>query len=126
MVSRLRHLPGAQGCGISYKAPFAANGFAFSYEVAGRPPLEPGTEPSAQVRPATPGFFPALGVRLLRGRLFDEGDRAGRSQGLVVSEEFVRRTFPGEDPLGKTVQLGLGITDGAGGRLTARREVGRI
>ena len=60
MVARLRQLPGAQDVGVTYKEPFTTTGFAFSYEVAGRPPLEPGTEPSAQARPATPGFFPAL------------------------------------------------------------------
>ena len=123
MVARLKQLPGAQEVGITYKEPFTASGFAFSYEVAGRPPLEPGTEPTAQVRPATPGFFPALGIRLLRGRLFDDGDRAGQRKVLVVSEEFVRRTFPGEDPLGKTINLGWGLTDDAGESFTAGGEI---
>ena len=77
----------------------------------------------AQVRPATPGFFPALGIRLLRGRLFDDGDRAGQRKVLVVSEEFVRRTFPGEDPLGKTINLGWGLTDDAGESFTAGGEI---
>ncbi|MFL5454753.1 MAG: ABC transporter permease, partial [Myxococcales bacterium] len=123
MTERLRRIPGATEVGITYKEPFTQSGYGFSYEVAGRPPAEPGMEPSAQVRPATPGFFRVLGLRLLRGRLFDEGDRAGRQQVLVVSEEFVRREFPGEDPLGKRVKLGWGIADDAGESFEAGGEI---
>jgi putative ABC transport system permease protein len=123
MTERLRRVPGALEVGVTYKEPFTASGFGFSYEVAGRAPAEPGHEPTAQVRPATPGFFPALGIRLLRGRLYDENDRSGRPRVMVVSEEFVRRTFPGEDPLGKRIELGWGRADEEGGSFQAGGEI---
>jgi len=114
LIERLRRLPGAQDVGVTYMEPFTKTGFRFSYEVAGRPPAEPGNKPSAEVRPSTPGFFRAAGVRLLRGRFYDENDSWGRPRVVVVSEEFVRRTFPGEDPIGKRIDLGWDGTDDEG------------
>jgi putative ABC transport system permease protein len=55
------------------------------------------------LREISPGYFPALGVRMLRGRNFNEGDGAGSPPVVIVSDELARRYWPGEDPLGKRV-----------------------
>ncbi|MBA3554399.1 MAG: FtsX-like permease family protein [Gemmatimonadales bacterium] len=47
-----------------------------------------------------------MGIRLLRGRVFTPGDRAGAQPVVVVSEAFARQTWPGQDPLGGRIRLG--------------------
>jgi len=54
----------------------------------------------------TPEYFDALGVRLLSGRRFTEGDRLGTSLVAVVNEELARRYWPGQSPIGVCVKVG--------------------
>ncbi len=53
-----------------------------------------------------PDFFPAMGIRLVRGRLLADTDRDTLAPVAVVNETFVRRVFPNEDPIGKRVKIG--------------------
>ena len=66
----------------------------------------PGRTGLAEYRVASEGYFAALGVPLLRGRLFGPSDGPGAEHVAVVSRSFVERKWPGEDPLGKLVQFG--------------------
>ena len=50
---------------------------------------------------STPGYFAAMGIRLLRGRLFDARDDANRPQVAIINESLARRFFPDVDPIGK-------------------------
>jgi putative ABC transport system permease protein len=73
-----------------------------------------------QVRVATPDYFSAIGIPLRRGRAFTEDDRAGTPRVVVITEAAAREFFPGEDPIGKTIQLGWGRGPGkptAGGEV---------
>jgi hypothetical protein len=54
----------------------------------------------------TPGYFSALRMRLVRGRLLDARDRQDAENVAVINETAVREIFPGEDPLGRRVSLG--------------------
>ncbi len=63
-------------------------------------------EPSAQLRVASRGYFSTLGIPLRRGRLFDETDRRGAPQAVLVSESAARKFFPAGDALGKRVRFG--------------------
>jgi putative ABC transport system permease protein len=53
---------------------------------------------------ATPRMFPALGIRLTRGRLFADSDVAGRPLVAIVNETTAHRYWPGDDPIGKTIR----------------------
>jgi hypothetical protein len=56
---------------------------------------------SAAIRYVTPGFFRAMSTPLKRGRDIDSGDTRDRPFVAVVSESFVRRYFPDQDPIGR-------------------------
>jgi predicted permease len=56
---------------------------------------------------ATPGFFSTLGVEVRRGRIFDDDDRVGSREVVVISEELARKAFPGREPVGRTIGYGL-------------------
>ena len=59
-----------------------------------------------EFRVASPGYFDAMGMRLVRGRLFDQSDGPGTPQVALVSESLARQYWPNEDPLGKGIQYG--------------------
>ncbi len=50
-------------------------------------------------------YFETIGIPLIRGRDFNEKDDAGASARVIVNEEFARRFWPGDDPLGKTFRI---------------------
>jgi putative ABC transport system permease protein len=51
----------------------------------------------------TPGYFKALGLRLIAGRFLDERDRAGSPHVVVVNESFVKRYSPNQNAIGKRI-----------------------
>jgi predicted permease len=59
-----------------------------------------------EVRVVTSGYFEAMGIPLKRGRALTDGDGEGAPQAVMLTEAAVRRYFPGEDPLGKRIDLG--------------------
>ena len=55
---------------------------------------------------ATPRYFRALGIPLVKGRLFDDRDQPDRPHVALVSESLARSRWPGEDPIGRTIEFG--------------------
>lgn len=55
---------------------------------------------------ATDGFFAALAIPLIRGRIFDERDGANAAHVAVISESLARERWPNQDPLGHTIEFG--------------------
>jgi putative ABC transport system permease protein len=55
---------------------------------------------------ASEGYFKALGIPLFRGRLFNRGDTATSPQVAIISQSLARATWPGKDPLGRTIEFG--------------------
>jgi putative ABC transport system permease protein len=53
----------------------------------------------------TPGFFETLGIRLQRGRFFNEHDVKGSSPVVIINESVARRFFPGQDPIGRLLKF---------------------
>jgi len=54
-----------------------------------------------------PGYLNAMGVRLDRGRFFTANDNEQSSPVIVVDENFARKYFPGEDPIGKRIHIAI-------------------
>jgi putative ABC transport system permease protein len=78
-----------------------------------RPEVPKGTEPPIGVLRVSPNYFTTMKIPLLRGRLFTTADRGNAPKTVVISETAAQRYFPGEDPIGKRIGLGLnGFTQG--------------
>jgi putative ABC transport system permease protein len=73
--------------------------------VIGRPPARPGEFLQAGWRSVTPGYFAALGIRLKRGRLLNESDLDQGPPVIVITDTMARRVWPGEDPIGRQIQI---------------------
>ncbi len=102
--ARVARLPGVETVGATNVMPFGEWSTAIQYRRADRP--ETSDLLQANWRTVTPAFFHAMGVRLLRGRFFDERDTAAAPDVVVIADLLARRTWPGENPLGKQVVWG--------------------
>lgn len=60
----------------------------------------------AEFRVATAGYFRAMDIPLVRGRLFDERDGPAAPHVAVISETLARKVWPGEDPIGVRIEFG--------------------
>jgi predicted permease len=102
---RLSREPGLVRVAISNGVPTPGGGTPFSIE--GKTYQNDGEHPQARLLSATPSYFDVLGVKILRGRAFATGDTADSLRVVVVGEDFAQKYFPGADPLGRRIQLGL-------------------
>jgi putative ABC transport system permease protein len=114
LMGRLRALPGVSAAGAVFGLPLSGFRFGMSaYELDGRRlPSGEDDRLSTQVRIATPGYFRALGLGVLSGRVFSDADRAGAPPVVVVNEAAARLLWPGQDPIGH--HLTIGSTMGLG------------
>jgi predicted permease len=67
---------------------------------------QPARRGTADFCAASPAYFQALGIPLRRGRLFDDRDGFEAPHVALVNESLARVRWPGQDPLGQTVQFG--------------------
>jgi putative ABC transport system permease protein len=102
-LAKIEALPGVQAAAGTFRVPIA--GFAtVIFGVQGQP-VPNGQAPVADYRAITPGYFRAMGIRLLKGREFTERDKADAADAVIVNDELARRFWPGEDPIGKRLQV---------------------
>lgn len=104
--ARLQALPGVAAAGATTLVPVGGGISRFGFEIEGRPDASGANRPNATGSLVTPGYFRAIGMRLLRGREFDARDRAGSLPVAVVGETFAKTFWPGEDAIGKRFHLG--------------------
>jgi putative ABC transport system permease protein len=86
--------------------PMSGSGGLYGFDIENREPPPDGFVQDASGVSVTPDFFQTLGVPLRSGRLPDARDIVGSPEVMVVNEAFVRRYFPGEEPLGRRITLG--------------------
>jgi putative ABC transport system permease protein len=91
-----------QSVAVGMQHPLAP-GWTSSFIIDGREHPPAGQEPEASVRPVMPGYFKAVGARLLRGREILESDGQGAPGVVVINEAFARLHFPNEDPIGHRI-----------------------
>ncbi len=103
LVERVRALPGVVAAATGVNVPFDDNEWDSNIHITGTPPDQPGEEPSAEFNYISPDYFRVMGMPILRGRGIERADVAGREKVAVVDESFVRRFFPGRDPIGQHV-----------------------
>jgi putative ABC transport system permease protein len=116
LLGRVRSLPGVSEAAGVFGLPFSGFGYTISVErLDGGPAYDrPGEEKSVQVRVVTPDYFRTLGIRLVSGRSFAGGDRAGVAPVVIVDRSAARLLWPGQDPLGHTLELGTSLRQGPG------------
>jgi len=106
LLQRLRIMPGVRAVALGSMLPGAGAGEDDAFTIPEHPPIAPGTVlPDALFRTADPGYFSALQIPLLQGRVFISGDRVGRPKTVIIDRLLAQQYFPGENPLGKHLHI---------------------
>ncbi len=106
VVERVGALPGVQAAGGVLSLPINAgiNGDLI-FVIEGRP-LVPGEETHGGYQLATPGYFPALGIPVIRGRAFTTADDSDAPRVAVINQAMADLYWSHDDPIGKRVTWG--------------------
>jgi putative ABC transport system permease protein len=105
MVNAVSNLPGVTAAGATSALPMSPVGLDFDlpFQILGQPPLEQGDRPRAEYRSVTAGYFEAMGIPLVRGRLLDDFDREQNRPVMVINQTMERLYFAGEEALGQAL-----------------------
>jgi putative ABC transport system permease protein len=124
LLEKLRNLPGVEATAAATGLPLGNNGWQTGFVVDGRPRPPRDQTPLMEACLVTPDYFRAMNIPLKRGRYFTEQDNrswlAGQDlskleeverdvagmNAIVIDEEFARRYWPNEDPVGKRIAMG--------------------
>jgi putative ABC transport system permease protein len=106
LVERARSLPGVRSAGAASFLPVSGGGSIIHFNIVGKPPKTPHDFIAAGYRAVTPKYFETLGMPLEQGRLFTTADNDKAPAVVVINATMARTFFPGENPLGKRLQLG--------------------
>ena len=124
---RLTSVPGVERVAFGSSVPWrdAGNfGDGFQFSVEGRTRENGQDDPRARFRSVSPGFFAALGMPIVAGRDFNEGDRLGAERVVIISAGLAQQLFPGQDPLNRHLMWTDGVMKFIGITTDARRVVG--
>lgn len=107
VLERARQTAGIEHAGAVLMRPLEIElGWDWTHTVEGQGPSEQEKNPMANLISATPGYLEAMGVPLIRGRLFNADDKKDSPQVMVVSRSFAQRYWRTDDVIGKRVKAG--------------------
>lgn len=105
-TTQLRLLPGVRNAAAIGCLPIDGTCWGSVFLIEGRPIPERSKLPTSQWNVATENYFETMGIRLLRGRTFQESDTDKSPAVALISESAARRFFSDEDPIGKRLKQG--------------------
>jgi predicted permease len=106
VLEAVRAAPGLEAAGIVNSLPVRDSGADGWFEIEGVPlPHDPHDNLDAWYRLASPGYFEAMGIRLLEGRWFNQHDQPKGAQIALVNQSFAAKFFPQTDPIGKRIRF---------------------
>jgi putative ABC transport system permease protein len=108
LQEQLHTIPGVRGASVVMPVPLHGlqvfESLAFPFQIEGRP-MDKNERPRVGGYGVQPGYFQTLGIRLVAGRDFTARDTADAPAVVITNQEFARRYFPGESPLGQRIRL---------------------
>jgi len=106
VLQRLSALPGVTGVGMTTQLPSNGVNNNQTFVAEGYTPPKGADMNLATVSYVQGDFFRAMGIRMLRGRLFTEADRHGSQLVMIVNHKLAQHYWPGQDPIGKHLRIG--------------------
>jgi predicted permease len=107
LIAKLQQLPSVEAVGVTTTLPGAGNDSNSGFVAEGFTPPK-----GAELQLGWPAqilgdFFTAQGIRLIRGRGFNEADRADSPLVVIVNRTLAEHYWPGQDPIGKRIHIGI-------------------
>jgi predicted permease len=106
LLERVRAFAGVATAGLADTVPVDIHFPRAPVFIEGQPPRRPSNAPRAMTSLASPGYFQAMGTRLVEGRDFSQQDDENAVRVAIVNETFAQRFWPREDPIGKRFSVG--------------------
>ena len=106
LLDRVRGLPGIESASLTDSLPLGLGGARRGITIESYT-AQPGENMEVDSSVVGPGYVETLRIPLLRGRTFNTQDRDGAPGVVMVNESFVRRYWPGQDAVGKRIQMGF-------------------
>ncbi len=110
VLDHLSHTSGISSAGAGLPLPFTGGNESGGFQIEGRPTAPGSPGPHGDLRYVTRGYFTTLGIPLLRGRIFTDGDRVGSEPVAVIDENLARQYWPSQDPIGQKI-IRKGVLD---------------
>ena len=104
-MQHLRAMPAVEGAAMTSALPMA-DFDRRALHIQDRPLANESEAPSPDTYSVSPDYFSVMRVPVKRGRSFTDSDRMGSPGVAIISESCAKAVFPGEDPIGKHIQLG--------------------
>ena len=109
LKEKLESLPGVEVVSLASSMPTGYVQY-LPYELEGRPSADPDHRPITAGLIVGPDYFRVMQVRPRRGRVFIKSDGLAGAPAVIVNESFAAKAWPGEDPIGRHIQLARGQT----------------
>ncbi|HKQ78547.1 MAG TPA: ABC transporter permease [Blastocatellia bacterium] len=103
LLEKVSAAPGVRMVGATSLLPLSNDDFVSSFGIQGRPSPQPGVGRNTNFFSVSADYFKAMGIPLIRGRLFTEHDTAESPRVAVINETMAKRIFPDEETLGKRI-----------------------
>jgi putative ABC transport system permease protein len=104
LVERVSALPGVRAAGVTGGLPMGDHTSSGDFQIVGRPPLAENEQPFAEKRMVTSGYFAAMQIPLVKGRIFQDQEP---TRVVVVNEALAKKIFPGQDAVGQRIDAGF-------------------
>lgn len=104
---RVAQLPGVTSAAWTNRLPVRDGGWQGPVSVEGVAELQGADAPNALFREVSPGFLETMRIQLTRGRPLEASDREGAPRVALVNQAFAQRAWPGQDPIGRRLRLGV-------------------
>ncbi|MDB5034528.1 MAG: hypothetical protein JWQ98_1769 [Chlorobi bacterium] len=108
-IERISHIPGVESAAATTAIPLTGGTPQFTFTVAGRPIPQPSDAPTTFIHGVSPDYFRTMRIPVLKGRAFNDHDNESSQAVAVIGETMAQRTWPGEDPIGKRMTLGVPV-----------------
>ena len=102
VLDRMRSLPGVESAALARDPPMSGTDPSMPIAVIGK--TQPTDTRVARYRAVAPGYFPTMGIALVRGRDISSSDTATSPSVVVISQSLAREYWPNEDPIGQQIQ----------------------
>ncbi len=105
VIERVAEIPGVRAAGSVRVLPLARTIGDWSIKIEGRPYV-PEENPNGDFQAVTPGYFEAMGLKLIRGRFITSADREDAMPVAVINDTMAARYWPNEDAIGRQFMMG--------------------
>ncbi len=106
VLRKANQIPGIGAVTLTTFFPLWGGGQSIDFSIEGRPAPSRTNQPSTLHQAVTPGYMKVMKVALLKGRNFDGHDRRASEPVVMINQQFAKKYFPHESPIGQHIKIG--------------------